>query len=306
MNLVPSKQSNLYGLDKYLNELVNIYENDKLPTKILFSGQKGIGKSTLAYHLINYILSKNEDYSYDLENYQIQDKNKSFLLVQNKTSPNFNLVDVSPEKKTIEISQIRDLIIKMSKSSFNNKPRFILIDNIEFLNANSINALLKFLEEPAENIYFILINNNKKLLSTLKSRCLDYKLSLSNNESYSVCNKLLNINVLDLINEEYLDYYFTPGKICHLINFSKNYKIDLKSLNIKKFLSLMINDSLYKKDIFLKESIFQLIEFYLLKKISTKNIELFNYFLKKINNLKKFNLDEEIFFIEFRSKLLDE
>ena len=34
-----------------------------LPNKILLSGQKGIGKSTLCYHLINYILSKDEDYS---------------------------------------------------------------------------------------------------------------------------------------------------------------------------------------------------------------------------------------------------
>ena len=38
----------------------------------------------------------------------------------------------------------------------------MLIDNIETLNINSINALLKILEEPNENINFILISNNKK------------------------------------------------------------------------------------------------------------------------------------------------
>ena len=256
--------------------------------------------------MINYILSKNEDFPYDFNNYQIKDKNKSYLLVQNKTCPNFNLIDVFPEKKTIEISQIRDLIIKMSKSSFNEKPRFILIDNIEFLNTNSINALLKFLEEPSKNIYFILINNNKKILSTLKSRCLNYKLFLSNKDSYSVCKKLFDNNILHSINQEYLDYYFTPGKVCHLINFSINNKIDLKSLSLDRFLLLIIKDSLYKKDTFFKNSIFELIEFFLVKKISYKNIELFNYFLRKINNLKKFNLDEEVFFIEFKSKLLNE
>ena len=65
-------------------------------------------------------------------------------------------------EKNIDISQIRNLILNLSKSSFNNKPRFVLIDNIELLNNNSTNSLLKILEEPGENIYFILINNNKK------------------------------------------------------------------------------------------------------------------------------------------------
>ena len=93
---------------------------------------------------------------------QINDKNRSFKLVKKNTSPNFYLIDIKKEKKNIEVDQIRELISKLNKSSFNNKPRFILIDNIEFLNLNSINALLKILEEPTVNCYFILINNNKK------------------------------------------------------------------------------------------------------------------------------------------------
>ena len=81
-------------------------------------------------------------------------------MIQNKTHPNFNLIDVLPEKN-IDINQIRNLLSKFNKSSFNSKPRFILIDNIEFLNINSVNALLKFLEEPSVNTYFILIHNHK-------------------------------------------------------------------------------------------------------------------------------------------------
>ena len=68
------------------------------------------------------------------------------------------------------------MITKLNKSTFNDKQRFILIDNIELLNLNSVNALLKVLEEPTKNTYFILINNNKKVLSTLSSRCLDFKI----------------------------------------------------------------------------------------------------------------------------------
>ena len=55
MNLNPNLQTNLYGLQKHLMEMINLYDKDKLPNKILLSGKKGIGKFTLANHLINYI-----------------------------------------------------------------------------------------------------------------------------------------------------------------------------------------------------------------------------------------------------------
>ena len=207
MNLCSKSQTKLYGLDEELNELINLYNNSKLPNKILLSGEKGIGKCTLAYHLINYILSNNEENPYNINNLQINKDNHSFKLIQNNSNPNFNLIDINSEKKSIEINQIRSLINNLNKSSFNSKPRFILIDNIEFLNVNSINALLKILEEPNENTYFILINNNKKILSTLLSRCLNFRISLSN-EKVSLINKLLfGDDIKNLINSDILDYY---------------------------------------------------------------------------------------------------
>ena len=59
MNYIePINQTKLFGLDKYINELIYLHEKDILPNKILLSGQKGVGKSTLAYHFINFVLSK--------------------------------------------------------------------------------------------------------------------------------------------------------------------------------------------------------------------------------------------------------
>ena len=52
MNLKPSNQLNLYGLDAYFKEFVELYNINKLPSKILLTRSKGIGKSTIAYHLI--------------------------------------------------------------------------------------------------------------------------------------------------------------------------------------------------------------------------------------------------------------
>ena len=153
-NIEPINQTHLFGLKKFINQLIFLEKNEILPNKILLTGQKGIGKSTMAYHLINYVLSKDEDFPYDEDNLQINPKNYSFKTLINKSNQNFILIDVSLDKKFIEINQIREMILNLNKSSFNNKPRFVLIDNIEYLNLNSINALLKILEEPSKDIFF--------------------------------------------------------------------------------------------------------------------------------------------------------
>ena len=138
-DLQPINQTMLFGLENFFLELVKFYKKDNFPNKLLISGQKGLGKSTLAYHFINYVLSKDEEFSYDVNNFQISPENHSFKTINNKSNPNFILIDVNSEKKNIEISQIRDLITNLTKSSFNHMPIFILINNIEFLNNNAIN-----------------------------------------------------------------------------------------------------------------------------------------------------------------------
>ena len=153
-DLKPINQTKLFGLDKYIDELIKLDKSDTLPNKILLSGSKGQGKSTLAYHFINYSLSKNEEFIYDTNSYKINNQSQTFRTIINKSNPNLILIDINFEKKFININQIKDLIYNLNKSSFNNKPRFVLIDNIEFLNTSSINALLKILEEPNYNIFF--------------------------------------------------------------------------------------------------------------------------------------------------------
>ena len=188
--LKPINQNILFGLDKYFNELIELEKNNNLPNKVLLSGLKGIGKSTLAFHFINYVLSKDEEYEYNVKKLEINCKNHSYTTVLNGSNPNLIMIDIKEEKKNIDIDQIRGLISNLNKTSFNKKPRFILIDNIEFLNINAINALLKILEEPTKNVHFILINNNKKILSTLLSRCINFKISLTNKECLFIVDKL--------------------------------------------------------------------------------------------------------------------
>ena len=304
--LEPINQTQLFGLNNFLNDLVDLYEKNKLPNKILLSGQKGLGKSTLAYHFINYVLSKDEKYNYDLKNLSINPENNSFKTILNKSNINFTLIDIDPEKKFIDINQIRDLISNLNKSSFNQKPRFILIDNIELLNTNSINALLKTLEEPSTNIYFILINNNKKIVSTLLSRCINFKIFLSHLESMNVTNNLLKIKLNSKINKDFINHYSTPGSIYNLYIFCETQKFDLLNSNLKEFLEFVITNNFYKKDHTLRDLIYNFVEYYFTKiNLSSDIYNKYIYFIKKISDTKKFNLDEETLFIEFREEILN-
>ena len=308
MNLQPINQTKLYGLSTYLDDLFNLYKNNILPNKILLSGPKAIGKSTLAYHFINSVLSETEEYKYDIKNNIIDERNKSFKLINNKSHPNMILIDINEDKKYIDIDQIRNLISNLNKTSFNSKIKFILIDNIEFLNISSINALLKILEEPNVNCYFILIKNDKSILKTLTSRCLNFKINLTSNESLLISEKLIGKDAIDTINKDLINYYISPGNFYRLLQFSKINDLNLSNLDLKEFLNILIKENYYKKDFFIKKIIYDFIEFYFRKKSKIYSKDLwvkYSSFLKKISDTKKFNLDEEILLMEFESEILN-
>ena len=70
VDFFPPNQEKLYFYEQYFELFTKLFNKGLLPKKILLTGQSGIGKSTFAYHLINFILSQNEDFHYDIKNYQ--------------------------------------------------------------------------------------------------------------------------------------------------------------------------------------------------------------------------------------------
>ena len=310
MNLEPSENTSIYGYKYFFSEITELYNNRKMPNKILLSGKKGSGKATFAYHLVNFFLSKNEEFKYNLTENKINPENKSFKLLQSSSHPNFYLIDLLAEKKNIDVAQIRGMISYTNKSTFNNQDRFIMIDNVEYLNKNSINALLKIIEEPNENIYFILIaNSEKNMLPTLKSRCITFKIHFSFDETVNICNQILNQNILNELNYDLINYYCTPGEIIKLVQFAEEKQINLKDHDVSSIISLIIENTYYKKNIFIKNLLINFIELFLLKRYKTSNnknflLNFYQNFIQKINNTEKFNLDEESLFLEFKSKIL--
>ncbi len=305
MNLL--NQTQLYGLDYYFNEITSLYNKNRLPNKIILSGQKGLGKFTLAIHIINYILSKNEDFTYDIKNFKINENNRSYKLIINNSSSNFYLIDVPKDKKNIEINQIRELINFCNKSSLNDQPRFILVNNLGSMNLNSSNALLRTLEEPNDNIYFILINSSHKILPTIKSRCLDFKVNLSQKECMEIFNKITKQDIHTLINKDLIPHYFTTGDLVNLHNFSIQNDIDLLNISLKNLLLKIIDGNHYKKDDLDINLIHSFIQIYFFSYLKSNNFnEFYTKFIESVENVKRFNLDIESIFIQFRHHLTNE
>ena len=311
MNIAPSNNSTLIGYNEIFLNLKNLYDKNLLPNKIIFSGNSGIGKSTFAYHLANYIFSKSEDNKYNTKENLILQKNRSYNLILNNSHPNFFLISNDDDKRNIQISKIREMISFTNKSSFNGDSKIILIDNVEFLNINSINALLKVIEEPNDKIFFFLIHNSKtKILDTLNSRCIKFNFYLKNEDKLKIINKISNSDFYNDLNNDFKNNYNSPGDIISLYNFFKNNNIDLK-VSIDDFLKLIIEKRLYKKDLFIKDKLSFFIELYFNKKLiyfksKDKIYNLYKYFLVKIHECNKYNLDIENILIELNGRLLNE
>ena len=184
MEILTSKsQLNLFGYNKLFNSFILLHKRNKLPNVMLLSGSKGLGKSTFAYHFINYLLSTKEDNNYLVENLKINPNNSSYKLIQNNIHPNFFLLENNLSEDNIKIDQIRSLLIFLHRSTYNKDLKIVFIDNAEYLNTNSSNALLKSLEEPSTNTFFFIIHNDTcEIKETIKSRCIQFKFHLSYDE----------------------------------------------------------------------------------------------------------------------------
>ena len=174
-------------------------------------------------------------------------------------------------------------------SSFNDGYKIILIDDVENLNLNSVNALLKIIEEPNNKVLFFLIHDiQKKIFDTFKSRCIQFKLNLPNNFKEKIINSLTDDNFYSQLNPHFKTYYSTPGEYINFYYFCIDNNIDFVNTNIEDFLRIVLSNSLYKKNNYIKENLNYFLELFFIKKINhlsskDKIYDLYNYFIKKIN-----------------------
>ncbi len=284
-NLVCHKKSFIFFKDLLLK--------DRLPKVIMLSGEKGIGKATLINHIMHFYFEKK---NYDETNNKILQRTHFSVLYENDLFSNIIYLKGS-ELKNTKIEDIRILKSNILKTTLNNDKRFIIFDDVENFNTNSLNALLKLIEEPGANNYFILINNKTKpLLETIKSRSLEIKIFLDEEKRKKIISFLLkNFEQKISLNEDLV--VTTPGnfvKFNYVIQ-ANNIKIEDSFLyNLEKLLKL------YKKEknLFFKDLILFLFDYYLQidrsKRIfsNDKLIEKRSLIVKNINNFFLYNLSQ--------------
>jgi len=297
----PSAQLKLFGFENYFNFFDKLYNSKKLPNSILLSGPKGIGKSTFAYHLANYLLSKNEKFKYDNNKFLIDKNNQTYKLIQDEIHANLFILDSINNNENIKIEQIRKLLHFLNKSTYYKELKIVIIDNAESLNINSSNALLKAVEEPLENTFFLIIHNSsQKLIKTIKSRCVDFKFNLNlpqKKEIFKEISKSYNFNFTEDDLNNFLRFD-THGNLLNYLamleetdfNLSDNY-----SSCITHFMDLYASQNDFKilnyLSIFIQNFYNQLsLKNGLLISTYQKNL---NEILYMINNTKRFNLDKK-------------
>ena len=297
----PNVQLNLFGYEDYFKSFDEMYENNRLPNTMLLSGAKGLGKSTFIYHFINYLLSKGEKYNYDKEKFSIDQNNSTYKLIQNGTHANLFVLDSTNNEENIKIEQIRRLQLFLNKSTYYKRLKLVLLDNAEYLNVHSSNALLKAIEEPSENTFFFIINNNsQKILDTIKSRCIDFKFNFNLSEKKDIFYK---------ISKSY-DFNYTETDLNNFLNFEThgnllNYLSILKDsgFNISKNYSSCIS---YLLDLYAAKTDTKILSFISLfvqsfyNQLSLENTFFLSSYQKNlnkilylINNMKKFHLDKK-------------
>ena len=302
--------SKLIGHKYILNELIYLEQIKKLPNKILLNGPKGIGKKLLVNHLLNYFYSKNNEQFYNLKSNEYNQNNNLSKMISANTHPNIFKIKKKKDKKIIDIDQIREMIQFTNQTSFNNDRRFIVIEDINLMGINSANALLKSIEEPNNQTYYILINNSEfKILETIKSRCLEFKSNLKNSEVVEIVNYYFNSDIYNDINLDFINNYNSPSFLISLVNFLESNDLSIKECNIEDLLSYVIKNKIYTSDEFIKEYLNLFIELFFYKNINNSkkiSFKIKKYFYQKLSFVKKYNLDFESFFLEFNEKLLSE
>lgn len=142
------------------------FEQGSIPHAILLSGQKGIGKWHFAHSLRNFLLCHSPKSNLACG------KCRSCQLLSAGSHPDQKVVTTEDKSTHIKIDQIRELTQFADKTASQGKAKVIIIDPAERLNINAANALLKNLEEPAKDTYFILVSHAvNTVMATIRSRC---------------------------------------------------------------------------------------------------------------------------------------
>lgn len=159
----PKTLEDVIGQDVVIQILKNAVQNNKICHAYMFSGPRGIGKTSIAK-----LVAKTVN-CLDIQNGNACGKCESCLSISEGYSPDIIEIDAASNNGVDEIREIKNKVNLVPNQL---KYKVYIIDEVHMLSIGAFNALLKTLEEPPEHIIFILATTDlHKVPSTIISRC---------------------------------------------------------------------------------------------------------------------------------------
>lgn len=166
--LRPSDFSALVGQEHVVKALSHALDSGRLHHAYLFTGTRGVGKTTIAR-----ILAKSLNCEQGVSSTPCE---QCSICLEVKENRFIDLIEVDAASRT-GVDDTRDLLENAQYMPTRGRYKVYLIDEVHMLSMASFNALLKTLEEPPEHVKFLLATTDpKKVPVTVLSRCLQFQL----------------------------------------------------------------------------------------------------------------------------------
>jgi len=149
-------------------KITQLFTTEKLHHCVILYGIKGIGKMELAVDIAKFILSDNS----------LATQEKNIALVEAGHHPDLFIL---ANESNIGVDEARKINHFTSMKATYGASKIVIINKIDYLNRQACNAILKLLEDPQSDIYYILISDNlSKIIPTIKSRSI--AINIKNNK----------------------------------------------------------------------------------------------------------------------------
>ncbi len=164
----PRKFAEMVGQEHVLRALINALDNDRLHHAYLFTGTRGVGKTTVAR-----IFAKSLNCESGVSAEPCSQCGTCLEIDEGRF---VDLIEVDAASRT-KVEDTRELLDNVQYAPTRGRYKIYLIDEVHMLSAHSFNALLKTLEEPPPHVKFLLATTDpQKLPATVLSRCLQFSL----------------------------------------------------------------------------------------------------------------------------------
>ncbi len=168
----PSTFSEVVGQEHILKALENSIKHNKLHQAYMFSGTRGVGKTTIARVFAKCLNCQKSDMP------QVEPCNECNACEEIKAGRHIEFLEVDAASRT-GVDDMRELLESVQYKPANSRYKIYLIDEVHMLSKSSFNALLKTLEEPPPHVMFLMATTEvEKVPKTVLSRCLQLNLKI--------------------------------------------------------------------------------------------------------------------------------